>query len=125
MGNVVIIAVLAIIVALAIRSTVHRIRYGSACCGEREPDEKKIRVSDRNKRNYPNTYILRIDGMHCSNCARRVENAFNKTEGRWASADVGKKEVFLRSKNNESEEELRNIIASAGYTMLNCMKQYK
>ena len=44
MGNAVIIAVLVLIVGLAVYSTVKRIRYGSSCCGEREPGEKKVRV---------------------------------------------------------------------------------
>lgn len=118
MGNYVIIAVLLIIVALAVYGTVKRIRYGSACCGEREPGEKKVRVKDKNKNNYPYVYTLKIDGMHCSNCAARVENAFNRCGYRWAKADVGNKQVELLSKQEERESELSKIVASAGYTML-------
>ncbi len=122
MGNVIITVVLIVIIALAVYSTIRRIRYGSSCCGERDPAEKKIKVADTNIQNYPYTYTLQIDGMHCANCARRIENALNRLEGRWATADVGKKEVLLRSKSEESESELGNIIASAGYTMLSCRK---
>ncbi len=122
MGNVIITVVLIVIIALAVYSTIRRIRYGSSCCGERDPAEKKIKVADTNIHNYPYTYTLQIDGMHCANCARRIENALNRLEGRWATADVGKKEVLLRSKSEESESELGSIIASAGYTMLSCRK---
>ena len=121
-GNIVIILVLLLIVAIAVYGTVRRIRYGSSCCGERDAAPKKVKVKDKNKAHYPNVYVLSVDGMHCSNCARRIENAFNASGARWATADVGKKEVLLRSKYEESEDELGRMTAAAGYTMLSCRK---
>ena len=118
MGNTIIISVLIIIIAAAVYGTVRRIRYGSSCCGGHDPADKKAKVKDKNKNNYPYTYVLSVDGMHCANCARRIENAFNKTEGRWASADAGKKEVILRTKHEETRNELFDIVAGSGYTML-------
>ncbi len=123
MGNAVIIAVLVLIVGLAVYSTVKRIRYGSSCCGEREPGEKKVRVKDRNKANYPFAYTMKVDGMHCSNCALRVENALNKCGYRWAKADVGGKRVELLSKQEEIDTDLGRLIAASGYTMLSCEKK--
>jgi copper chaperone CopZ len=118
MGNTIVIIILVLIVVAAVYGTVHRIKYGSSCCGEHDAADKKVRVKDKNKKNYPYTYVLNVDGMHCSNCARRIENAFNKTEGRWAEADVGRKEVILRTKREESERDLSGIVSGAGYTML-------
>ena len=122
MGNAVIIIVLVAVVGLAVYSTVRRIRFGSACCGERDAAPKKVKVQDRNKRHYPYTFILSIDGMHCSNCARRIENAYNSGDGRWARANIEKKEVTLLSKRDESGSELGHIASEAGYTMLSCRK---
>ncbi|MCR5774438.1 MAG: heavy-metal-associated domain-containing protein [Lachnospiraceae bacterium] len=118
MGQIIVIAVLILIIVYTVYDTVRRIRGGSSCCGGGEPAEKKIKVGDRNKKNYPYKYILSVEGMHCANCARRVENAFNAGEGRWAIADVGKKEVTLLSKHEETENELREITESSGYTMI-------
>ena len=118
MGNTVIIIVLLAIVALAVCSTIRRIRYGSSCCGERDAAPKKVKVADRNKAHYPHEYVLKVDGMHCSNCDRRVENALNAGEGRWATANIEKKEVIFLSKQEERETEIGRIISSAGYTML-------
>ena len=75
MGTTIVIFILAIIVVCAILSIRKRIKYGSACCGTRDAAPKKIRVKDKNKSHYPYTYTLNVDGMHCSNCARHVENA--------------------------------------------------
>ncbi len=118
MSDFIVGAVLILIIAAAAYGTFRRIRYGSSCCGERDPAEKKIRVRDKNPKNYPYTYVLSVDGMHCSNCARRIENAFNAMDGRWAIADVGKKEVLLRSKSEETESDLSRVTSEAGYTML-------
>lgn len=116
--NIVSILIVVAIIGAAVYGTVKRIRFGSSCCGTKEPPEKRIRVSDRDKDHYPYKYVLSVDGMHCAGCARRIENAFNKTEGRWATADVAKKEVTLLSKHEEEQGDLVKITGSAGYTLI-------
>lgn len=118
-----IIVILLVIIALAIYGIIRRIRYGSSCCGSKNPGEKRIRVKDKNRSHYPYKYILEVEGMHCSNCARRIENAFNSDGGRWATADVGRKEVTLISKHEEPDGELKRITESAGYSIKNIIKQ--
>lgn len=118
MGKVVVYIILVLIIAGAVYGTVRRIRHGSSCCGERESAPKKVKVSDRNKANYPYTYMLRVDGMHCSNCARRIENKFNSGEGLWAKANIGENTVFLRSKKTIDESYCRTLVSDAGYTLL-------
>ena len=56
MGNVIVYIVLALVIAGAVYGTVKRVRHGSACCGEHEAAPKKIRVSDKNKKNYQYLY---------------------------------------------------------------------
>ncbi len=118
MGNLLIIAALIVIVFFAVYGTVKRIRFGSSCCGEKDPPEKKVKVRDKNRNNYPYRYVLGVEGMHCSNCARRIENSFNSTDDRWARADISKKEVELLSKHEENEKTLSDIVSQAGYTMV-------
>ena len=59
---------------------------------------KKIRVKDHNKANYPFSYKLKIEGMVCSGCARKVDNALNSEGELWANVDLGSKEVNVLSK---------------------------
>ena len=118
MGTAIVILVLAIIVVCAILSTRKRIKYGSACCGTHDAAPKKIRVRDKNKAHYPYTCTLTVDGMHCSNCARRIENALNSKEGVWAKVNLENKTVLVRSKNSLEESELSKIISDAGYTVI-------
>ena len=118
MGTIAILFVLAIIVVCAILSIRKRIKYGSSCCGTRDAAPKKVKVKDKNKTHYPYTCTLAVDGMHCSNCARRVENALNSKEGLWASVKLENNTVLVRSKNQLEWAEISKIISDAGYTLI-------
>ena len=118
MGTIAILFVLAIIVVCAILSIRKRIKYGSSCCGTHDAAPKKIKVQDKNKAHYPYTYTLIVDGMHCSNCARRVENALNSKDGVWASVKLENNTVLVRSKNPMEREDFSTVITNAGYTLI-------
>lgn len=117
-GNLIIYIILAVLIAFGVWKTVKKIRHGSSCCGEHEAPPAKIRISDTDKKHYPYLYELKVDGMHCSNCARKIENAFNSQSGLWAKAEIGEKKVCLRSKELVGEEILRRIVSDAGYILL-------
>ena len=118
MGTAIIILVLVIIVVCAILRARKRIKYGSACCGTHDAAPAKIRVYDKNKAHYPNTYTLIVDGMHCSNCARRIENALNSKEGVWAKVNLENKTVLVRSKIELKWEDISPVISGQGYTLI-------
>ena len=118
MGTAIIIFVLIVIILCAILSIRKRIKYGSACYGTHDAAPKKIRVSDKNKSHYPYTYILTVDGMHCSNCATHVENALNSKEGVWATVKFENNTVLVRSKNTLEWDDISPIISHEGYTLI-------
>ena len=118
MGTIFTAAVLLIIAVFAVKSVIHRIRHGSACCGERDAPEKKIQPADKDKSHYPYKYILAVDGMHCSNCIRHVENVLNSIDGLWATASLEKKTVTVLSKMELDAADLETEIREAGYTVL-------
>jgi len=118
MSTAIIVIILLAVVALAIKSVIHRIRHGSACCGERDAPEKKVKIQDKNKANYSFSYDMQVDGMHCSNCVRHVENALNSNEGIWAKASLEEKKVTILAKEKRDIKQLEKIVADAGYTPL-------
>ncbi len=118
MGTIFTAAVLLAIAVFAVKSVIHRIRHGSACCGERDAPEKKIQPADKDKSHYPYKYILAVDGMHCSNCTRHVENALNSIDGLWATASLEKKSVTVLSKIELESSDLESEVREAGYTVL-------
>ena len=89
MGTILVAALLSLVFVYAIYSYVRKLRQGGGCCGGHEPAEKKVKVADRDKRHYPYTVTLTVDGMTCGNCVRRVENALNRLDGVWAEVDLG------------------------------------
>lgn len=118
MQNLLLILVFLAVCAYAAKSIAFKIKHGSSCCGEHEASEKKVKVKDKNKSHYAHAYRLSVDGMHCANCARRVENALNALSGVWAKADLSKKEVLLRSKTPQESGILEKAVSLAGYTVL-------
>lgn len=118
MGNYIIIAVIVLICAYAVYSYCKKLRQGGGCCGSHEAAEKKVMVADRDKSHYPYRAVLTIDGMTCSNCARRVENALNRLDGVWATVDLMSRKAELRLKQKPDGDTLRQTVREAGYTVL-------
>ncbi len=95
-----------------------KLTHGSSCCGTKEPPVKRIKPSDSDTSHYPFNYELRVEGMVCVNCARRVENAFISQGDMIAKADAMTKEVRLWSKRELSRQDAASIVSEAGYTLL-------
>ena len=77
MANAIIILILIALMCIAAVRIYRTIKYGGSCCSGGGAMDKKIRVKDRNSSNYPYCYTLKVDGMVCSGCVRKVENAIN------------------------------------------------
>lgn len=118
MATVLIVFVLILLCGCGVYSYLHKLRHGGGCCGEHDPAPKKVRVADRNKSHYPHTAVLRVDGMTCSNCARRVENALNTMPGTWATVDLGAQQVTVLLKEAPDLDALRQAVRQAGYLPL-------
>ena len=108
---------LALLIGLAVYRTVQRSRKGSGCCGEHETVSQKS-VSDHNKAHYPHQVSLKLGGMTCDNCARRVANALNSLDGTWASVRFESKSATVRLKAEPEEEKIRRAVAEAGYVVM-------
>lgn len=63
--------------------------------------------------------IVNIDGMCCEHCAKRVEDKLS-TAKNVVSVDVKlkKKIAVIRSREEVSAEEIKQIITDAGYTFV-------
>ncbi len=116
MNILILIMVLGIAAALYL-ITKKKITRGSSCCGEHEAMVKKVKCKDMDPKHYPYHYLLKVEGMVCANCARRVENVFHETGQMMAKADLGKKEVRLFSKQVLDRRESAKLVEAAGYTL--------
>ena len=112
-STVVIVLLLVLVVVFSVRSYLKKLQRG--CCGAGGDVVKAIKPADRDPAHYPYARLVRVEGMHCQNCARRVENAFNSREGFWAKVDLGKGTALVRFKRQASDEELKQVVRRLGY----------
>lgn len=112
LSTIIIVLVLVLICIFAARKYIGNLRHG--CCGG-GPDEVKVRVKDKNTANYPYTMTLKVEGMSCSNCTSRVENALNRLDGVWAKVSLKRGEAIVLAKNVIADDILRQEVARAGY----------
>ena len=117
MQDIILIALLALLAGWAVWRVVRKARRGGGCCGDRAATEKRVAVRDRNPRHYPNAAELRVEGMVCENCARRVGNALNALDGVWATVRLDAHQAIVRGKRPLDEAALRDTVRSAGYTV--------
>ena len=110
--TIIICVILVIIICIGIRST--KKRATSGCCGSSET--VKIRIKDKNKEHYPYKVVLKVYDIHCQNCVRTIENAFNSQEGFYAKVNTEDNTVTILSKQQHPTDELINTLSNVGYT---------
>ena len=121
MTDIVIIAVVAVLLGVAVRHIYRSVRYGRSCCGNSMAKDKKIRVQDKNKAHYPYSYKLKVEGMVCAGCVRKVENTINADGRLWAKVDLEHKEVNVLAKKKMQREDFFEILKTTSYTMTDFM----
>ena len=105
-----------LLIAYAVYGTVQKARgkAKSSCCGSAETVLPQ-RVEDTDESHYPFKYIVSIDGMKCSNCAARVENAINGSGDTWAHVNLGRQGAEVLSKKEKTEEDFAKSLKGTGY----------
>lgn len=66
---------------------------------------------------YNKTLTIKVSGLHCYGCNKKVETSFSKVKGiHNVNADFIKKEVKMDfDENTVNLEKIRNTITKAGY----------
>ena len=105
-----------LLIAYAVYGTVQKARgkSKSSCCGSAESVISKP-VEDTDESHYPFKYYVSIDGMMCSNCAARVENAINKSGDTWAHVNLGRKRAEVLSKTEKTEADFVTVLKGTEY----------
>ena len=75
-------------------------------------------MADKNIRHYNYHYEVAIEGMVCSNCATRVENALNKNDGIYAKVDLEHKKAVIHAKQEISKADVARYLKELPYTMM-------
>jgi copper chaperone CopZ len=116
-------AILAVAIILLISMMKNKLLHGSSCCGGHEAPEQKVKVADKNTNHYDYHYEAVIEGMVCSNCATKVENALNRNEGIYARVELGDKKAVIHAKRELSKDEVFGYLKELPYTIMDYKKK--
>ena len=112
--NIIIIGILVVILFVAGRSCVKRLKGETSCCGG-GPSEKVKRKKLKNVI-ATKTFIVKV--MMCDSCKNRVERCINNIDGAAARVNLGKKEAVISLAREISDEELKAAIEGVGYEIV-------
>ena len=115
METIIIITAIIIIGIIALLSYIKKMKSGSCCSGGSGCNIETIKVKDKNKNNYPYKKILKIGGMTCNHCAKKIENNFNKLGNIYAKVNLDNEEALIFMKEELNDKTLENVIKESGY----------
>lgn len=63
--------------------------------------------------------IITIEGMMCSHCVKRVENALSDVKGIKSKVSLEDKKAYIEIKKDVTSESIVEAIENAGYKVVN------
>lgn len=110
MVNFIIVAVILIVAAIGIGSSIKHFKGQGGCCGGGgyTPKKKKLK-------NVKYTRTFKVDGMHCVNCKGRVEEVINDISGTAGLVDLKKGELVVSYAEDVDDETIIARLKRAGY----------
>ena len=110
--TILILAVIAVVAFITVRNYRKQLKEG--CCGAGGDDGPgaKVEPKDTNQDNYKYIADVKIEGMHCENCVRKVENAVNRIDGAWADVDLASNSAKILRKEPKLEKQIKMAIAN-------------
>lgn len=116
--DIVIYIIVAIILVFAIRSAVRKASGKDSCCGG-SLGSSLLKTSEKVLDGpIVSTKTMRIEGMHCDQCAERVKRAIDSVEGAAGKVDFKSGKAVVNCDRTVDEALLRQAVKSAGYTVL-------
>lgn len=110
-SNAIVLLALVLILIPAIKGSLLHMTGQGACCGG--PKEKKVRKRIKGPK-YAE-YIVKIDGMHCSNCKNRIEKNLDQLEGVIAKVNLEKKQALVSLYQPVDEDVIRQTIENLDF----------
>lgn len=117
MSNLIVIVVLMVIVAWAVKESVRHMHGEGGCCGggscERSAKPEKKRLEGP----VLHSYDFQIEGMHCENCAAKVTRAINAIDGAAADVSLRKKHAHVDCDRDLTPATIIAAVAREGYAV--------
>ncbi|MCR5778605.1 MAG: heavy-metal-associated domain-containing protein [Lachnospiraceae bacterium] len=111
--NAIILIALVCIVLFSVKHTISHFLNGG-CCGS----GNDLVIKPSKIKHVIGTKIIKIDGMHCSSCYRRVQNALNSIDGVNAKIDGKRQLATIKLGRDISDSTLEQAVSDIGYTVV-------
>lgn len=112
MADIIVIVVIAIIMAFALKGTIKHFKGEGSCCGG---SHSELKIDPKPLDHVVDTMKVKVDDIHCDNCATRIANSLNKLDGINACVSVKTKEVMVESNHTIDKTMILNRIERLGY----------
>ncbi|HIR14283.1 MAG TPA: heavy-metal-associated domain-containing protein [Candidatus Choladousia intestinavium] len=118
MESAIILLILVVILAFALKETIRHFKGQGACCGggsgsrESKIPKKKLSGTVIGKK------TVRIEGMHCENCVKSVTKAINQLEGASAKVSLKEKKAVVSYDRPLDNEKLKKAVENAGFKVV-------
>ena len=111
MTDYIIIGIIAVIIVIAVISSVKHFKGEGGCCGggSYTPKKKKLKGVKYQK-------TFKVGGMHCEHCKSRVEEVVNDIKGVAGKVNLKKGELNVSYAEDIDDEIIKANIERAGYT---------
>jgi copper chaperone CopZ len=118
-STIVIVVILAVILFFAVKNSIPHFRGEGGCCGG-SGKEKLIKPSKLER--IIATKVIKIEGMRCENCNRRVQNALNQLDGVNAKVYGDRAEAVVKLGRDIEDIELEKAVTDLGYRVISIEK---
>lgn len=111
MVDAIIVVIVFILLLFALRSSVKRFKGEKTCCSG-----GNVKNADKHLDGpVIGSYKVRISGMHCDNCAKRIKQSVDSIDGAVADVDWKEGSAVVRYDRSIDESVLRDKIQILGY----------
>lgn len=112
MGTFIVLGILVVVIILAAGSSLKHMKGQGGCCGGGDSVEK---VKRKKFAEVFTTKRMLVEGMHCDNCRKKVENTLNSLEHVSAKVNLAQKEATIQLETDVADEILIHAVEKAGY----------
>jgi len=118
-STIVIVVILAVILFFAVKNSIPHFRGEGGCCGG--SGKEKLIKPEKLERIIA-TKVIKIEGMRCENCNRRVQNALNQLDGVNAKVYGDRAEAVVKLGKDIEDIELEKAVTGLGYRVISIEK---
>ena len=120
MGTFIVAAILVIAILFALQGSLKHMKGEGGCCGGGSvPKIKKQRLGSVSQ-----TRRMKIEGMECENCRRKVENALNSLPQVNASVSLKNQEAVVKLGEAVPDEILKSTVEESGYRVISIFTEF-